>query len=208
MMGIEKYLSKEPTLDRKYYGIHIDGSGRNRKFWQDIVFEDFIEAEFFFEQEIFSLPEDQVPERFCVANVHHWEVEDKDLKLYKLPETVKLIFGDFGLLNSMAVTLQLQANDMPNIYYSSTWCILANSHWLESDEIVGNDTQTFGVRLRPGYSAPDRKRYISMRGEGLPGLWYVTIGMKKEVEVFPMFDEDEVSLCVICPHRPRRKSIA
>ena len=205
LVGLENFL-EEPLLDRMYFGIHTGGMGKKRKFYENIVFEDPIVAQMFFDMEIFSLPINTLPEKYRITEVFHWEIEQQSLKLYNFPKTVKIMFGDSFFFNSMIVSMELKEDNFPEIFYASTWCIFASSDWREDEETQTNDTQVFGVRLRPGNTAPNRKNFISMRGEGLPGLWYITIGQKREVDVFPVFDNDNVNPCAICPNRPFPRS--
>jgi hypothetical protein len=195
-------LLHQPSKDRVYVGIHIEGKKPRRKFWKNLVFDDSVLADFFFEQEIISIPEHHSPERFNIDNVEAWEVEGRnalktEMMEYKLPPVLRVMLLDYFEHDSMMLKMELNDDRPPNFFYSTKIAIAGSPMLCEND----NDLQTFGIRLRPKCSAPSRTaRNISLEEDGLPGLWYFTVGYSSNNDTMPIFF-DELNHCMLCPYR-------
>lgn len=197
----------EPKKKMVYFGIHTEGQAPKRKFWRGLVFESDILAEFYIDQEFHALPENELPPKFRVDFVEDWEIEGRNgtqtpMKEFKLPSSLLVMLTDFYEDSSMVLKMAVNNENPPHYFFSTSFSLSGSpqSHDLEIGK--SEDVQIFGARLRPLCFAPKRQGGLSFRNDKLPGLWYFTIGYRREQETLPIF-LDEVDPCSTCPVNPR-----
>jgi len=205
LQGLERFVRRPIKKDRLFFVIRAKDKQGKKFIWRDLCFDDMSLAQFFFDQELFAVPAGLIPKMHLIEEVSFMVAEK--LWMYQFPSSIKVVFFDFFAASAMSLKLEVQMEDIPNVFYASSWSIMGNAGWIntEDDKLqFDRNYQTFGIRLRPACFSPKRTKYISMRDEGLPGLWYLTIGYRKDTDAMASYDNDDLHPCVLCPYDGRK----
>lgn len=183
--------------NQAYYVIVSKEKGSHPKIWRNIAFTDDIMAQLFFDQEAFAIPSVFMPNRYSIERIHNRRMEEsKDIVIYDYPKELNLVMN--AGFDGMGISVKMKIHRGDNAdtaYYTGRFFTLGfgennevmnmNDNFDEDDcekqdRMIESQSQMFGIRLRPGCFSPERKSYISMRADGIPGLWYISIGERRE----------------------------
>lgn len=197
---VNTQVSQAINEEMPYWALVI-GHGRNRAdriFYRNLIFSQPELAEFFYRQEMFSMPAQNVIATCTVAPVGEHELQSrKDLVVFDMPSAMQLMFSDFIMQSAMTIPMALHGDyeEPETLYYSGRFALFSHNEYIdaldeESYETAAQATaMLIGIRLRPAIFSPDRYHYLSFREDGLPGLWAPTLGIRNEVAEMSQFAE-------------------
>lgn len=194
-------ISQKIVPDKIYWAVVV-GHGRNRSqrfFYKNLLFPSWELADFFYRQEMFSMPDEKTPDRVEVAQVAEYEMENPaSFCLFDMPQVIRLMFTDYILHASMMIPASLHGDedDPSSMFYSGRFAVCGNAPYTKATEedagcenVNQFDSAMFGIRIRPSIAAPNRQKYLSFHEDGLPGLWVMDMGSRGEASIMPEFRE-------------------
>lgn len=187
-------------FDKEYCCIAHTQKKGEFKLWRDIIFEKESVLHFYLEQEILCYERKNVqgdlPSEYSLSRVPEWKIkETPNLRVFRMPNEVETVIESFVMsYQGICIPMVLNDDEMTQMYYSGRFGILPND---ESSTFVPGHSQNkvtdtenyamFGLRMRPLIQSPKKKNSFSMSGSGLPGLWYISIGERKENDLMPTY---------------------